>query len=137
MQMREMNFILHWPTNNPFQGAAPSTMTCKETSAPETSPYTACLDDNAGNKTKQNILYLSTDRGEPREVPGECLADLRGANVSTWLVTCKTANCFHDTCFLNRSHSGHFSLCCKEAGEPFHNPTILCRHNRATMVENK
>lgn len=89
-------------------------------------------------ETKQNILHLSTDRWEPREeVPGECLGDLRGVNVSTWLVICKIANCFHDTCFLNCSHSVHFLLCFKEAGVPFQNPTILCRHNRATMVENK
>lgn len=56
-QMKGVTFIHHRPSKNPSQGAESGPLTCKETSALETSPYTSHL----GHKvtlleTQQNIL---------------------------------------------------------------------------------
>lgn len=135
-QMNGMASIHPRPTKNPSQGAEPTAITCKETSAPTASPYALRWGGQSWKHSK--TFFASALTGEDPEQKA------LGSTRDTWEQPVFPAGWSPLSCwlflwhiFLKCSHSGHLMLCCKEAGQPFHNPAIFIRCSRATMVKKK
>lgn len=138
-QARGVTFIHHRPTKNPGQGAEQSTMTCNETSAPGTSSIASYLGHIGWQCSKHSKIFFTqalTDEDPEQKALGSAWDTWEQPRFPCgWSpVSC---GLFLWHIFLKYSHSEHLTLCCKEAGQLFHNSDIFSGHSRAIMVDKK